>query len=276
MRLSVIMSVCNPIWEQLLEAVDSVLNQSFTGFEFLIYDDGSKPETARLLAELEARDRRIRCIRGEKNRGLAYGLNRCVREAAGEYLARMDDDDLSLPRRFARQIAFLDAHRGYGFVGCGARIAGDGEILGVRHMPERPGRRDFLKFSPYIHPSVMFRREVFLKYGGYDPSPAFLRCEDYEFFLRLHQAGCHGYNLQEVLFQYREDARSLRKRKFCFRRKEARLRWERFGMMGISGFRRFFYTLRPLAAGVCPPGVYGRFKRLSLARSRRKETHEAV
>ena len=121
-KISVIMSVFNPAsLENLRLAVDSILSQSLTDFEFLILDDGSGPKTRRALENLAGKDGRIRLIFQKENRGLAAGLNACIRQARGEYIARMDDDDISLPDRPAVQAEFLDTHPEYGFVGCTAQ-----------------------------------------------------------------------------------------------------------------------------------------------------------
>ena len=97
--------------EALQKAVKSILNQTLTDFEFIIYDDGSDPEVAGYIRELEKLDERIVLIGKEENHGLAFSLNMCIGVAKGKYIARMDADDISLPERFAKQAAYLDAHR---------------------------------------------------------------------------------------------------------------------------------------------------------------------
>lgn len=260
-KVSVIMSVYNPrIFSHLEEAVESVRRQTWENWELLLYNDGSDTEYRDRIRELAGRDRRIRYLEGKTNRGIAFGLNRCIRLAEGEFIARMDGDDISLPERFERQISFLEQHPEYDFAGCCAFLISGEKVWGRRRMPERPEKEDFLAYSPFIHPSVMFRREVFEKYGNYSLSGRMLRCEDYELFMRLYISGSYGYNLQEELFCYREDRDSFRRRKLRFRIDETRLRMRCFGRMGLGGIKGQLYRYRPLAAAVIPPVLCSRIK----------------
>ena len=105
-----------------------------------------------------------------------------------------------------------------------------GERIVCRKLPEAS---DFLSYSPYIHPSVMFRAEVLRKIKGYPISEETRRCEDYELFMRLHKAGYRGYNLQEPLIRYREDEHTYRKRTIQSRMQEVKIRYRGFRQLGI-------------------------------------------
>ncbi len=115
-RITVLMSVYNGE-SHLSEAIESILQQTFTDFEFLIIDDGSNDNTSEILLRYSKKDKRIRVVRNENNIGLTRSLNRGIDLAKGEYIARMDADDFSLPTRFTRQIAYMDAHPKVGVVG---------------------------------------------------------------------------------------------------------------------------------------------------------------
>ena len=106
-KVSILMPVYNSA-EFLREAIESMLSQSFKDFEFLIVDDGSTDGSAGILAEYVEKDSRIRIIRNEKNQGIVYSLNRGLKECTGEYIARMDSDDIALKERLDKQIAVLD------------------------------------------------------------------------------------------------------------------------------------------------------------------------
>ena len=162
---------------ELEEAVQSILAQSMREWELIICDDGSEGEAARNLKNYENRDPRIRVIRHSENKGLAATLNTCIAQAKGKYIARMDADDISRPKRLERQYQFLEKHIQYAFAGCNADLIDENGIWGARIMPEKPEKRDFLPFSPFIHPSVMVRREVYLMSGGYYVSKETWRCE---------------------------------------------------------------------------------------------------
>ncbi len=260
--ISVIMGVYNQ-WnrEELQQAVRSILNQTYQNLEFIIYDDGSDPKAATYIRELEKLDKRIVLIGKEVNHGLAFSLNACIGVAKGEYIARMDADDISLPERLATQVAFLETHPEYDWCGCNAELFDENGVWGSRQMPEVPTGHDYLRFSPYIHPSVMYRRRLFEKNKGYHVSDETLRCEDYEIFMRLYQAGYHGYNIQKNLFRYREDAISFQKRKFQFRLNEAKLRYRNFAAMHMLFPTGWIYVIRPVIGGLLPASWISWMKR---------------
>lgn len=266
-KISVIMSTYNPLGDGKVKgAVESVLAQTCRDFEFLICDDGSGEEGARLLEELAGWDARIRLLRNGERRGLAYGLNRCIREARGAYLARMDDDDFSLPERFQAQLDYLEGHPEVSFVGCNAKLMDEERIWGRRRMPERPSERDFLQYSPYIHPTVMFRRSVFQGREGYRAGT--MRGEDLELFMRLAGEGLCGVNLQQELFCYREDRGSYQRRTVRSRLDEVGIRCRGYRKLGLLFPAGWLCALRPLAAGCVPPGLLYRLKAYSHRRYR--------
>ncbi len=252
--ISVIMGVYRPDGRRLKLAIQSLLNQTIENWELILYDDGSGAAYEGLLQEAAELDSRIVLVRGEKNRGLAHGLNRCLKVAKGSYIARMDDDDFCHPERFQRQLEFLQTHPQYGWVGTNAVLFDEKGLWGQLVMPEQPEDRDFLRYSPYIHPSVMFRREVFGIAHGYITARVTKRCEDYELFMRLHMRGCRGYNIQETLFFYREDMKSHGKRTFASRVNESRIRYRGFRRLGILSPRTWPSVLRPIVGGLIPVG----------------------
>ena len=261
--ISVIMSIYNQRdRKRLEEAVLSILRQSFTDFEFIIYNDGSDRELADYLQRFERMDKRVVLISNPVNHGLAYSLNTCIDVARGKYLARMDDDDISAGSRLQVQYDFMEAHPEVAYAGCNARLLDDNGVWGRRRMPEKPERNDFLKCSPFIHPTVMIRREVFEAGNTYRDSRENWRCEDYELFMRLYKLGYQGENIQEGLFFYREDRNSYVKRKFCYRMAEMRIRYRNFKELGILSPCGWLYVIRPLLAAAVPAGMIWRAKRL--------------
>ena len=272
-EISVIMSVYNQLnREQLFDAVRSILNQTFHDFELIIYDDGSCREAARLLLEVGQLDRRIRLIGQNKNHGLGFSLNACIKAAKGKYIARMDADDISYSNRLMIQKRFLDEHEEISWCGCNTELFDDGGIWGRREMPERPKQRDFLKYSPFVHPTVMYRREVLEECDGYAEERENLRCEDYEIFMRLQNSGFQGANIQQYLFGYREDYGSYKKRTVKNRFREARCRLHGFQAMHILFPTGWFFVLRPIFAALLPVRVLSLLKRRESAiHNKRKE-----
>ncbi len=255
--ISIIMGVHNPRSnKRFFEAVESILYQSRTDWELLICDDGSSAPSERLIRRVARKDKRIRYWRIDENRGLAHALNICIQQARGRYIARMDDDDVSKPDRLEKQAAFLDTHRRFQWVGSNAELMDEKGIWGFQKMPEKPQTQDFLFNSPYIHPTVMFRRDVLLRHGGYNESPRLNLCEDYELFMRLHRQGERGYNLQDPLLQYWENGESYRKRTFRRRIREMKLRYRGFKELGILEASTIPYVFKPLLAGAIPAPVH--------------------
>lgn len=271
--VSVIMGVFNQ-WDEktLLESVNSILNQTYKTLEFIIWDDGSDPAAAKLVKKLTKLDERIIVAGKEKNNGLAYSLNACIRIAKGKYIARMDADDISKPVRIEKQVVFLETHPEYGWCGTGAELFDESGVWGSRPMPEIPQRSDYFHYSPYIHPSVMFRAELFAENPGYLASEETLRCEDFEIFMHLSEQGQQGYNLQEKLFCYRETRDSYKKRKVRFRLNEAKIRYRNYKKMKILFPIGWVYVLRPIAACLIPAKVLEFVKRWEGIRWKRIET----
>lgn len=170
----------------LKECVDSVLEQTFQDFEFLIVDDAS---TDRSLEFIESYvDPRIRIVRNEKNMGQVASLNKGLQHARGAFVARMDQDDVNLPNRLAEQHAFMEAHPAVAIV-CSYEHTIDSHGNYVcswrRTIPNYGGFLGLviLGLSPVWHPSVMFRRDIVQRLGGYDSN--FPLAEDFELWSRL-------------------------------------------------------------------------------------------
>lgn len=261
--ISVIMSVYNQRDKEKLDAaIMSILRQSFQDFEFIIYDDGSDIDMISHLEYYARLDERIVLITNPVNHGLAYSLNSCIDVARGKYLARMDDDDVSLPHRLEVQYDFMERHPEIAFAGCNARLLDENGVWGERQMPEKPEKKDFLRFSPYIHPTVIIRRSIFEEGNLYNAEKQHWRCEDYELFMRLFKAGYRGCNIQQTLFLYREERCSYEKRRFCYRINEFHLRYRNFKELSILFPFGWLYVLRPLAAAFVPDGLTWRIKKL--------------
>ena len=170
--VSVVMGTYEPDLSELSAAVRSIRMQTLSSWELLICDDGSTEETYRNIKKLAACDPRIRVSRNSKNRGLAYALNRYILHAGGEFIARMDADDISRPERFMKQVKFLRENPEYMWVSSGADLFEGKRVWGSAYRPEMPDARSFLHSSPYIHPAVMFRREVFFSSACPEEPPA--------------------------------------------------------------------------------------------------------
>jgi hypothetical protein len=200
-KVSVLMSVYNGE-RYLREAVESILNQTSTDFEFIIVDDGSTDSTQSILESYD--DPRLLLARNQENIGLTRSLNKGLALAQGEYVARMDADDIAMPYRFEKQIAFLEKHSETGILGSNGRlIDANGRERGLYQLPpsDLQIRWRFLLANPFLHPTVMIRRNV-LAQNGLIYDEAFQATQDYELWTRILKY-TRGANLSELLIQYR-------------------------------------------------------------------------
>ncbi len=200
---SPIVSVLMPVYngeKYLAEAIESVLNQTFTDFEFIIINDGSTDNSEQIIKRYS--DTRIQYFNNEGNKGLIYSLNKGISFSKGKYIARMDADDISLPKRFEKQVLFLESHKEIGICGASAyRINSDGNKIGLVGRICNPEvlKASLLFSNPFIHPLIMMERNLIIN-NLYDSS--FQHIEDYELWVRLLEKS-KGANLPDYLLLYR-------------------------------------------------------------------------
>lgn len=198
-KVTVLMSVFNGE-RYLKEAIDSILNQTFTDFEFLIINDSSTDKSRDIITQYD--DSRIILVDNETNLGLTKSLNKGIDLTRGEYIARMDSDDISLPDRLAKQVKFMDANPDIGVCGTWIQSIGlDNEK--VISFPTDPAAIHcaLIFQNPLIHPSVLVNNKL-LKSHNLNYNQNFLKAQDYELWTRCCQF-FHLANLNEVLLQYR-------------------------------------------------------------------------
>jgi Glycosyl transferase family 2 len=206
-RISVILPVYNG--ELFLrEAVDSILEQSFADFELIAIDDGSLDSSGAILDRIAKADDRVTALH-QANAGVVATLNRGLALARGEFIARMDADDVAHPQRFTRQVAFLDAHPDVAALGCAVTLIDDGgkRIRDIDYPGAPEAVSTFLETgSALAHPSVMMRRDAVRSVGGY--RAAYRHAEDYDLWLRMAER-YRLANLAERLLLYRSHETKL-------------------------------------------------------------------
>ena len=208
--VSVVMPAFNAA-EFIDEAISSILEQTFRDFEFIIVDDGSTDDTADILQKYAGADGRVRVFR-QANQGVIAALNCGCRMAQGQFIARMDADDVSLPQRFDRQLEFLKGHPEIGILGTWAsEIDKQGSVIGTWCLPASP---KVLKWTHFfrvgvIHPTVLMRREILEKVNFYRPEAMY--ADDWDLWLRASAITEFG-NTPEILFKYRISGKNISKR----------------------------------------------------------------
>jgi glycosyltransferase involved in cell wall biosynthesis len=208
-KITVLMPVYNGE-KYLHESIESILNQSYVDFEFLIIDDASVDKSAEIVRLFD--DPRICYLKNDRNLGLIGTLNKGLDIARGEYIARMDQDDISLPKRFAKQVAFLDRHPEIGVLGTAIQmIDSDGNSLeSALVFPDSPICIEWAMyfFCPIAHPTVFMRKNIAKEGGGY--SPEAVHAEDYDFWVRLSKITRFS-NLVETLLKLRKHETNMTK-----------------------------------------------------------------
>ncbi|KKL89085.1 hypothetical protein LCGC14_1918230 [marine sediment metagenome] len=188
MKVSVIMSVYNGA-KHVKASIESILNQTYEDFEFIIIDDSSKDKTLKIIEEYAKRDKRIKILKNKFNLGLTKSLNKAIINSRGIYIARQDADDTSLPNRLEEQIYFLNANPDYAFCGTnGKRLQTGSDILLYFGLDKI--RKVLILKNCFSHPSIVIRKKILCKYGLYDEN--FRYSQDYELWCRL----VYKYNLK--------------------------------------------------------------------------------
>lgn len=212
-KISLVMSVYNGT-PYLRTSVESILSQTFTDFELIIIDDGSTDSTWKILTEYADRDERVNLLKNEENIGLTKSLNKGLRLAKGEYIARQDADDVSFPDRFQLQTRFLDNYLEVGAIGTAAEVI-DEQGMSLRRsyvLIEHESIQACLLVNNYnclYHSSMMVRRSLMRALGGYREELRY--AQDYDLWLRLSQF-TRVENLPDILICVRRSATNITKK----------------------------------------------------------------
>jgi glycosyltransferase involved in cell wall biosynthesis len=203
-RVTVIMAV-NRVDEYLRPAVESILQQTFHEFDFLIIVDAACRHLRDEVRRLGAGDRRIKILEAPSLGGLAFALNMGIGEARGEYIARMDGDDVSRPDRLKEQVGYMDEHRDVAVLGCRVQIINAKSEKVNRPYPYFQSDKDIRRVLPFRnplpHPALMFRKSALFSVHGYKYGHA---SEDHEMFIRMaRNPEIKFCNMDKLLFDYR-------------------------------------------------------------------------
>lgn len=264
-KISVIMSVYNTKdYNMLKQAIDSILDQTYKNFEFIICDDGSDDSTYDYLVEFAKKDKRIIIIQNKDNLTLGPALNHCLAVARYPYIARMDADDISLPNRLEVQLEYLENHKDVALVGSNVKLMNDNsEVVGSRKYPTFLEKKDFINNCAICHPTIMIRKNVLEKMRGYSKKKVHIRVEDYELFLRMITKDYKMVNLENELFLYRQNMRNCKQSKYKYCINEYKLREEYIPKLSNKKVSSYYF-IKPLIVGLIPKVIYMKLKKLQL------------
>lgn len=201
--VSVVMATFNEKPDMVGKAIESILSQTYQNFELFVLDDSTAEETKRKI-DSYSNDSRVKVVREPTRMGFVPALNKGLKLASGRYIARMDGDDISLPERFAKQVAYLEGNADVAVLGGQIDIIDENDVVtSERKYPV--GKKKILRYEifrcPLAHPTVMFRRELVEEGFLYDES--LKRAEDLNLWLSIQRAGYRIENLTDKFLNYR-------------------------------------------------------------------------
>ena len=213
--VSVVMATFNEPVNFISQSIESILHQTYAHLELIIADDSTNEDTIRTIDDFAKQDKRIIVVREKEKMGIAVARNRCFKLAKGDYIAIMDGDDISLPDRIERQLAFAKKNPDVDLFGGHINIINEnGNIVAKRKYKTTPD--DFLRMfiyrNPLAHPTIFFRRRIIDEGFLYDVN--YKKAEDLEFYLRIFKNGFHLTNMDAYLLNYRIVGDMQKKRKY--------------------------------------------------------------
>ena len=255
MKISVIMGIYN--CENTLEtAIECILQQTFTDWQLIMCDDGSTDNTGKIAQKyVEKYPEKILLLFNKKNYGLNYTLNKCLKVAQGEYIARMDGDDLCSPERFQKEVDILENEPDISIVSSNMTFFDENGTWGQTYKKLYPTKKDFIKTTPFCHAPCMVRREAYEKVHGYTEKKHLLRVEDYHLWMKMYKAGYRGKNIPEPLYYMRDDRNAYNRRKFRYRINEVYIRVLAVKELELPRYG-YIYSLRPIVVGLMPRKIY--------------------
>ena len=264
-KISVIMGIYNCA-STLQEALDSLYAQTFQDFEIILCDDGSIDSTYNIALENQKTHDNIVLLRNDCNLGLNATLNKCLNAANGEYIARMDGDDISLPTRFERQVKFLEEHPELSLVSSPMIMFDEHGDWGITKAIEFPQVKDFINHSPFFtHAAVMIKRSVYLEVGGYTIGKRYMRVEDCHLWYKIYAAGYRGGNILEPLYKMRDGRAAASRRSFSNRINGIYVAIDGFRMLKLPWYYQIFIVKKIILTtikGLIPSRIYEYLRRI--------------
>ena len=249
-KVSVLMGIYNCA-ETLPQAVAAIQNQTYSNWELILCDDGSKDDTYEVAQRLAAADNRLILLHNANNLGLNQTLNNCLAVATGDYIARMDGDDDCLPDRFEKQVALLEAHPEFQITSSPMILFDENGEWGQTALPEFPTPANVVEGSPISHAPSMLRKECIDAVGGYTVDKRMLRVEDVNLWIKLYASGYRCCNIQQPLYRMRNDQSAFKRRKYIYRVNSTYARLQGCKLLHL-GPKSYLKAFSPMIIGLVP------------------------
>ena len=252
-KLSIIMGIYTSKNKDVVrEAIQSIKDQTFTEWEFVICDDGSPDDTWNFLNDEYGNDPRFVLIRNRQNSGLRVALNFCLSVAKADYVVRQDADDYSRNDRLEILYSYVSNHPDVDVVGT-AMVSFDetGEFGIVHPRKEDPVKRDFLHGSVVAHATTIMKKTSLDAVNGYRVSWETTRCEDTDLYMRMCANGAKFHNIDDGLYYVRQDRAAYARKKYINRIKETVVKYKGFKQLKMPLWA-YIYVVRPLIVGLIP------------------------
>lgn len=261
-KVSVIMGAYN-CEKTIGNSIESILSQTFEDWEFIICDDCSSDSTFSIIKDYAKQDNRIKIITNKKNMRLAATLNHCLEYANGVYIARMDADDISLPERLKIQVDFLDNNPEASVVGSRVIVFDEYGDQGIRGIGGWAKKDAFKRGTPFIHPTIMMRKESYVLLDGYTVSKATMRAEDLDLWFRFFSLGLRGYNIETPLLRYHESLRDYKKRSLEAAIQTVKIKCKGYQQLKFP-FSYYIFALRPIVSAILPNRLIKKYHKKKL------------
>lgn len=255
MNISVLMGIYNCA-QTLPIALDSLLSQTYKEWKCIMCDDGSADDTYEIAkGYVEKYPEHFILIKNETNKGLNITLNNCLALADTEYVARMDGDDISLPTRFEKEIAFLEEHPEYDIVSTPMIYFDKEGDFREGTAVQKPTPEQVVCGSAICHAPCVIRTKSLKAINGYSTKKSTLRVEDVDLWIRLYAHGSRCFNLSEPLYKMRDDSDAISRRKFKYRVNSTITRWRGCRNLKLN-IKCYIKAIKPVIIGFLPQKLY--------------------
>lgn len=261
-KISVIMGIYTSKDKSMVRyAIDSIINQTFKEWEFVICDDGSPDDTWEFLNAEYGNDERFVLIHNENNGGLRVALNTCLQAASADYVVRMDADDYSRPDRFEKLYSYVLLNPDVDVVGTAMMSFDENGEHGIAHAKKlNPKKMDFVHGSVVAHASTIMKKASLMAVDGYRVAWETTRCEDTDLYMRMCANGAIFHNIDDAMYYVRQDRESFARRKYINRVKEAVVKFKGFKTLKMPLWA-YVFVLKPLIVGLIPSSLLAKIKK---------------